>query len=299
MIAAIFAAIGSALLYALASVLQQQAAVRIPAGESLRIGLLARLVRRPLWLVGIGCDALGYVLQAVSLALGSLVLVQPLLVTGLLFALPLGARVSRQRMGSHEWSGALSVSAGLALFLIAANPGEGRADAGTSGWIALAAATAVGVLVALAAARGPQGPRRAASLAAAAGITFAFAAVLTKTATHLLGDGAHAFFRAWQPYALLGTGGAGMLFIQSAFQAGPLAASLPMLTAAQPVAAVVMGATALGETVQFGTFAIGGEVAGLVAILGGVFVLGRSPVVLAGYAVSTSDADHNHLPPRP
>ena len=57
----------------------------------MRPGLLWRLIQRPMWLLGTLADWSGFGLQAIALGLGSLIVVQPLLCTGLLFALPLGA----------------------------------------------------------------------------------------------------------------------------------------------------------------------------------------------------------------
>ena len=94
---AIAVALVAALLFAVAFVMQQRAASEVPDDESLGLGLITRLVRRPIWLIGTGADTLGYVAQAVALGLASLVLVQPLLATSLLFALPLGAWWAKRR----------------------------------------------------------------------------------------------------------------------------------------------------------------------------------------------------------
>lgn len=94
---AVAVAVGAALCYGLASALQQHAAARAPTAESLRIGLLARLVRRPLWLAGGAADLAGFALQFAALSRGALVVVQPILVLSLLFALPIGARLGASR----------------------------------------------------------------------------------------------------------------------------------------------------------------------------------------------------------
>src|SRR5438477_11075955 len=99
-------ALGSALLYALASVLQQRAARVVPSEKSLRLSLLTTLLARPLWVVGVLADVGGFVLQFYALDHGALVLVQPLLVSGLLFALPLGAAFSKESMRPADWVGA-------------------------------------------------------------------------------------------------------------------------------------------------------------------------------------------------
>ena len=82
-------ALAAALLFALGTVLQQKAALdEPPVGSS--SGLLLRIARRPVWLAGIAADGLGFVTPAAALGTGDLAVVQPLLVTTLVFALPLG-----------------------------------------------------------------------------------------------------------------------------------------------------------------------------------------------------------------
>jgi len=68
----------AALLFALGTVLQQRAGMEAPsAGAS--SGLLLRMARRPVWVMGIAADGLGFVAQAAALAIGALWL----LLTGL------------------------------------------------------------------------------------------------------------------------------------------------------------------------------------------------------------------------
>jgi len=79
---AIILAVSAGFAYALASVLQQHAASEAAPELSLRPGLLLALLKRPLWLFGTLVDGAAYALEASSLALGSIIIVQPLLVTG-------------------------------------------------------------------------------------------------------------------------------------------------------------------------------------------------------------------------
>ena len=115
---AVLAALAAALSYALASVLQQWEAEKQPADKALRLSLAGRLAKRPRWVAGLGFDVGGYALQWWALTIGSLVLVQPLLVVGLLFALPMKARLSAYRFHGWDWAGALLTTAGLAVFLV-------------------------------------------------------------------------------------------------------------------------------------------------------------------------------------
>jgi hypothetical protein len=70
-----------------------------------------------------------------------------------------------------------------------------------------------------------------------------------------------------------------MVLSQSAFQAGPLDASLPTLSATDPVVSVVIGAVAFGESVRSGLFATTFEVISLTAVVVGIFMLGRTEAV--------------------
>ena len=270
------AALAAALCFALASVLQQRAAVAVPAEHSMRLGLLTQLARRPRWLAGIGADAAGYGLQVFALDSGPLALVQPLLASGLLFALLFNEAATHRGLRRADWAAAVATAIGLALFVAAGAP-KGAASAPSAlKWVVFAGATAVVVAAAVEVAgrRGPAG--RATLLAAGGGIAFALCAAFTKQSLAELHEGMHALLGTGYLYGLLGSGAAGMLLAQSSFQSGALAASLPMLTLSEPVYAVMAGALLFHEHLRSGP-------AGIVAVLGafaaggGVLFLARSP----------------------
>ncbi|HEX9546820.1 MAG TPA: DMT family transporter [Acidimicrobiales bacterium] len=277
MLLAVISALGSALLYALASVLQQRAAAAQPREQSMRLGLLTRLMRRPVWLVGIGADGAAYVLQFVALGHGALALVQPLLVSGLLFALPLGAFLARTRMSGRDWSGAIALVVGLSLFLLVSSPGAGHANASNMTWLMLSIICALAIGLIVLAAQGRSSRLRAGLLAAAAGVDYGLTAAYTKSAAHLLLDhGVVAAITSWEAYGLVIAGVLGMLLAQSAFQSGPLDASLPVLTVMDPIVSIVIGAAVLGEGIRTGLGATTLELAGLALMTVGVFVLSRA-----------------------
>lgn len=242
----------------------------------MRIGLLTGLLRSRLWLLGIGCDVLAYALQFVALGRGSLVLVQPLLVCGLLFALPIGAWLAGSSMTRRDWWGAVAVVMGISVFLVVASPGDGRSEVATHDWVWLLAITGAAVAGLVVLARGRPGWRRASLLAAAAGVTYGVTAALTKAVAHLLDIGLVAMLGNWQPYVLAAAGLLGMLMAQSAFQAGPIDASLPVLTVVDPVVSVLIGAVVLGEGVRVGLVATSLECLGLVLLTLGVLALCRA-----------------------
>ncbi len=278
---AVAAALGASLLYAAASVLQHRAAIDQPAGRSLRLSLLAGLATRASWVLGVLADGGGYVLQFVALSAGALVVVQPLMVLGILFALPLGAWASGQRPRRTDNLAALVVCAGLAAFLLAASPAAGRSTIPLATWTVLlvAGCGAAAGLVAAGACLG--GPARAVLLAAGAGVLYGLSAALTKTTGHLIAaDGIGAFVH-WPPYALAVVGLAGLLVGQSAFAAGRLELSLPTMSVVDPLVSVLIGALVLGETLASSAAAVAVQVIGLSASAIGVYLLARSPAIRA------------------
>ena len=114
---AVVAALLGAFFFGLAAALQQREATR---AADLRIAdprLLWRLAHRPLWVAGIVADGLSAVLHVLALSFGPITLVQPLGVTGLLFAMPIAAVLRRQRIRARDLSAAVVVLAALSVLL--------------------------------------------------------------------------------------------------------------------------------------------------------------------------------------
>ncbi|MBV9412313.1 MAG: DMT family transporter [Acidimicrobiia bacterium] len=272
-------ALGSALLYALAAVAQQRAARDEPMEHSLRLRLLFNLLHRPLWLAGLVCDVGAFLLQFYALDHGGLVLVQPLLVSGLLFALPLGALVSHERMRRADWVGAGLVVIGLSVFLIVAQPDRGSADASPKVWLMLVVSILAMVSLLIFLAQHTSGSRRAGFLAASAGTLYGLTAALTKACGNLFDQGLKHLFTSWKPYALAAGGVSGTVIDQSAYQAGPLNWSLPILTVTDPVVSIAIGAFVFGEGINIAGIAPIIEAAALIVMTIGVFQLSTSPLV--------------------
>ncbi len=278
---AVLSALGSALMYALASVLQQRSAAAQPADTALRLSLLARLLRTPAWLLGLACDVMGYVLQFIALGHGPIVIVQPLLVCGLLFALPLGAAWAGRKLRRMDWISALMVCSGLAVFLLVASPQSGHDNVRPIVWVALLSSAAAVVLVLVVWSLGRVAWQRAVFLSGAAGVIYGVTAALTKTSSHLLDGGIIHLLGHWQPYALLVAGVVGMVIGQSAFQAGSLDASLPTMSVVDPIVSIIIGALAFGETIAGGPANVLLEVIALSCMSVGVFLLARSAAARA------------------
>jgi drug/metabolite transporter (DMT)-like permease len=278
LVSIVLLSVASAAAYGLAAVLQHRAAIREPAGLSMRAGLLIRLVRRPRWLVGNAFDGVGYLFQFLALRRGSLILVEPFLVLSLVLALPVAAWLDHQRLSGTEWTSTGAIAAGVAVFLGAAHPGLGHPRASGLAWTFLTVIIAVGCGSTALAARGASRRRAAVLLAAGSGMAFGYVAALTERTGHLLDDGALHTLATWVPYALVIGAVAALLLTQSAFHAGELRLSLPMLTAAQPLVAGAIGLGLFGEHIDSHGSAPALEILGLALIGAGVFTLARSSV---------------------
>ena len=244
----VFLALLSAFVYGAGVVLQQRAALEAPPEEAARPRLLLRLVRRPLWLLGLSADVVGFGLQAAALHRGSLVVVQPLITTSLVFALVLTSVWTHEPISRRQWTAVGMVLLGLAVFLIVAAPNEeSSAVAGMRDWILTTTTITAAAGVALAAGLRAVGSARAAFFAVAAGIADAFMAVMAKTFSGSFDQGLAATFRSWTPYALVAAGLIAMLLISTAYQAGHPTVSLPIITVTDPLVASLIGISLFGD----------------------------------------------------
>jgi drug/metabolite transporter (DMT)-like permease len=277
---AVVLALLAGLSYAGAAVLQQRVAAAQPPELSLSPRLLLAVARKPVWLLGIALDITAYLLEAGALHEGSVVTVAPLLVSGLLFALPFSTIGTGQRVTRRELLPAFVVVGGLALFVQVGSPTGDRSTASATAWIIVGSFVAVvaGALIALGRVR--RGSQRALMFGVATGVVYSLTAVLTKSTVDLLDNGVGALFSHRQLYVLLAASAVGLLVNQSAFQAGHVAASLPAISVTNPVLASIFGILMFGETLDaHGPLAVSVTALSILAMVIGTITLARSPLV--------------------
>ncbi|MFF3919145.1 DMT family transporter [Streptomyces sp. NPDC001852] len=262
---------------ALGTVLQRRAALTVPASTSLRLGLLADLLRTPVWLAGIVGVTLSAILQALALASGSLAAVQPVFILELPLALVIGGLVFHVRRSRKSWASVTCIAAGLAAFLFSLAPSGGRAEVPVLWWAPTVVVTgALGAALVLTARARPFGRARAACLAAGAALGNALAAALMKSAMGVLDDqGVVAFLLSWQTYGFAVIGAASLFLLGTAMQAGPLIASQPALTLTDAVTGVVLGVTLYAEQPRTGLWILP-ALLGFGLLTYGVFTLSRT-----------------------
>jgi drug/metabolite transporter (DMT)-like permease len=95
--------------------LQALEARATPAEEGLRLSLLARLLQRRRWLLGLLLGALGVVFEVVAFANAPFVVIEPLLAAGLLVLLAIGIRELGEQPGPGTVAGVVAIIAGTAL----------------------------------------------------------------------------------------------------------------------------------------------------------------------------------------
>lgn len=273
-------ALAAALFVAISDVIHQRSAHRV-ADESIgHLALFARLLADRRWWVGSGVAAVGFVLQAAALGLGSVLLVESLLVTSLLFALPLSARQSGRRLGRSVWMWAALLVAAETVIITVGHPTAGQARASFDTWIWVIAVLGPAVVLCLVGARVWPGRVEAVLLAAASAISWGVVAVLTKGLVELIGDGLRPLVSSPELYAWAALAVAGTVFQQSSFRAGALTASLPTMTVLEPTVAAALGVALLGEVVRPGRSGGFLLAAALVMLVVAVAVLSRGEAVV-------------------
>ncbi len=185
--------LSAALAFALSSSLKHVSAGHAPDAQSLRPGRLATFIRatlsHPLWLGGIACDVVGLTLQILALHLGALAVVQPLLVSGLLFALFFRQRFEGHQITRRQAVWAILLTAMLAGFLLVAGSGNPPGRHQTADRLPALVAGIVGAALAITCVelgrRQRAEGRSAALLGIAVGIVYAATAALLKGVTDI------------------------------------------------------------------------------------------------------------------
>ena len=115
-IAALFA-LGAAFFIAIGDVIHQRSAHEVTDEPVSHVDLFMRLLRDGQWWLGSIVSGVGFALQAAALGFGSVLLVQALLVTSLLFALPINAWLTHRRVSRWDWTWAALLAAAVAVIV--------------------------------------------------------------------------------------------------------------------------------------------------------------------------------------
>ncbi|HEY6275380.1 MAG TPA: DMT family transporter [Streptosporangiaceae bacterium] len=267
---AVLLALAGSGFYAWAAVTQQGVAQRLPSERAFEPAVLIRLARRPAWLAGLAAVIAGFALQAAALGLGRLVVIEPVLATGLLFALALAARRDRRSLRLGEWAAALAVVGGLAVFLAVGQPTGGQPTAGA---VVLGLVTAVtGVLVGLFTVLAGRfaGSRRALLFGVGGGVAAGATDALIKSVTVLAAGQRLGVFADARLYLLIVVGLLTYTIQQNGYRAAALAAFLPAFAVVEPVVGSLLGLIIYHERLSDGPAQIVVELAAALAAAWGI-----------------------------
>lgn len=291
-------AVCAALCNALTTIFQRLGVETAPDTQGRGLKLLRHVLHRPIWYVGFVAMLGSFLFQATALGFGSLSLVQPLMVTELIFLVVILHFWFGQPLGWREAIGTVLTVAGLAGFLAMSNTGGGTTFPTTSGWAIEITVCTAAILICVGCTRlSSSRSWRSAWFGAAAAISFALSASFTKATTILFSFGFWQIFVHWEPYAIIVSGLAGLLLTQDAFHAGPITASQATLTIVDPIVSVVIGVGLFGDDLRGGIGALAFDAAALLVMCAGLFVLTQSPLI-AGSAtqenLGRSRVAHGH-----
>lgn len=263
-------ALAGALSYAVASVTQQRTAAAMTTSRSVDPALVLRLLRSRRWLLGLVAVIVGYLLQAVALDLGRLLVVEPVFPLGLLLALVLAARADGRSLRLPEWVAAIATVASIGVFLIAAEPSGGNRTASATSLGATAAVAVVFATVCWLVSLKAAGPRRSLLLSVGGGVGAGVTDALTKSAAALAGTLRFALFGDVRLYLLAACGLMTLTVQQNAYRAAGLAASLPAFVVLEPVVGSLLGLFVYHEGVGDGPLRIAIEALAVLTALWGI-----------------------------
>lgn len=263
-------AILAAISFALAATLWQRA--QMGAVED-SVGSFVRLLADPIWLLGLVAQGVGIVFQAAALDRGRVSIIQPLLVTSVIWALPLGHFLTHQRITRRMVAGAAIVVVGLAIFASYGDPAGGVDDAPWEDWAIPILVIAAGSAVMFMLARRATATLRAAALGTTAGILYGLSATLMKPVVETLHtDGLATVLGGWEVWFMIVGGLVGFVIQQMSLATGRLVPSVATVSVANPIIAVALGAIVLQERLDTdppwsAVLGVGGLALGLIGVI--------------------------------
>jgi hypothetical protein len=275
---AVTLALLSAATFAISTSVQHQAAEKAPESAQGIFALLAYLVRRPPWLLGQLLATAAFVLHASALHSGPIAVVQPIVVSGIVWAVPARAAIVRRLPSLSELRAVLVRALGLAVFLVASDPTAGEdASLGLSTLTLVGVGVLVAITANIVAERVTGDPRRKAFfLGVVAGVLFGLVAGFVKLALQELNDGGmSAMLTAWPTYAVILAGAGGVLTNQRAYRTAGLSASMPVLNIVNGMTSLVFGFTVFSEVPRHSPLFLVIEAGALGCMAAGLWMLVR------------------------
>lgn len=290
MISVVFALLTAAS-NAAASVLQRKAAAQVPESRSMHVSLIVDLIRRRVWLAGIGMVVAAALFQAAALATGPIALVQPIFIIELPVTLLLAVIVNHDftKLRRLPWRAIAVTTVALGAGLTIAAPSGAADRAQDSSWIIALIVTAGFEILLISMAVSTRGEPRAALLGLAAACGYALTAALMKNAMADLNAHGMGFLASWHIYATAVAGVGALFLLQNALQAGSLVASQPMLTVGDALISIAYGVTLYSEQLRTGWWLVP-QIGAVALIVYGCVQIAKSPLAAEAAPVAAETA---------
>ena len=266
---AFLAAIGIAVSYGLATVLQSIGAKRLHASDGLDPGLLVRVFGSLPYLAGLGLDAVGFGLTILALQTLPLFVVESFAAGSLAVTAVAAALWLRLPLSRAEWAGVAGVTIGLVAVGLSAGPSRDVPLGTFAGWLPLIAALGL-VAVTVPAAR-ISGEVGVAVLGGIAGLGYGLVGIATRALDE---------DRTWRDlltdpctYAIVVAGGLAILALATALQRGSVTRATAAMVVAETVLPSIIGLAFLGDTIRPGFEVV--AVVGLIVAIAGSVALAR------------------------
>ncbi len=271
----ILAAVASSCLYNLSIAMQALQAREVPRDHGLRPSLLVRLVKNPRWLGATGIGLLGWPLELAALLLAPLTVVQPVLASGLLLLLYLGASRLGERPGPREFAAIGAILLGLTGVALAAPERTTEHASATALAVSLGAIALIALLPHLLRGRIGAG---AFIVVISAGCGYAWTGIVSKLVTDEVAAGSIAIALAWLA-TLAASEFVALLSEMSALQRRPATHVAPPMFTVQVLIPVLVAPFLFGES--WGDTPLGGVLLGasIAVSVAGTALVAASPAV--------------------
>ncbi|MFT3861110.1 hypothetical protein [Micropruina sp.] len=282
---AIAIVVGSSVAYAGGSTLQHLAVSRLvdkhADNRAMNLRQLWRLIRTPLWLLGLFTIVIGASAHIFALMIAPVTVVQPVGILAVPWAVLMAARIHRHTVTRPMWGAVAMTVAGIVLFTGLSATAAARHTVLDP----LAIAIGVGVIVVLGTALGLlgwKGPVHLRCLMWASGGSFFYglsAGMVKATSEVMKHEGFHDRPVFWiaAPFLVLSYGIGGFM-VQQALANGPAEITVGSMTTTDPIVAVSFGLVVLGEGALISPLAgVGMALAGVLAVWGVVLLSKHHP----------------------
>jgi drug/metabolite transporter (DMT)-like permease len=242
--------------------------------EAVHGGATLKLVRQPRWLVGGVIGLTGAGLHAVALSLAPLVLIQPVSVATLVFAVPLAAALHGRRPKKAEVLGSIAVAVGLLGLMLLIPQSNTRPELSTPAALGFLACVGIVVVVCQLTARRARGAGKTLLLSVGAGSVPASVSTFVRVVGGGLGGDLSRLFH-WFTLAIPLLLVFAIVLLQKSYAVGYFGIAYAGVQVVDPITSVLAGTILLGEPLPSGVGSVIPAIVSAAVLIAGTITLGR------------------------